>query len=133
EDWVDANATRVPKSEGVATSVAEKTGLSNRTPTLRIRWGRRRIGMSGADLARHLVETEPRIATPGGRDRADESSISITPYQMASGEEAIVAEKIHAALSKAPKPTAPPAAAAAAADLSGQWDVETEYLAGAST
>ena len=52
---------------------------------------------------------------------------------MASGEEAIVAEKIYAALSKAPKPTAPPPAAAAAVDLSGQWDVEIEYLAGAST
>ena len=131
--WLDAIAARVAKIDGVTTSIAETTELSNRTPTLTIRWDRRRIGMSGADLARHLVETEPRIATPGGRDRADESSISITPYQMASGEEAIVAEKIYAALSKAPKPTAPPAAAAAAADLSGQWDVEIEYLAGAST
>jgi uncharacterized pyridoxal phosphate-dependent enzyme len=131
--WLDAIAAQAGKIDGVTTSIAETTELSNRTPTLTIRWDRKRIGMSGADLARHLLETEPRIATPGGRDRGDESSISITPYQMASGEEKIVAERIYAALSKAPKPTAPPPAAAAAADISGQWDVQIEYLASAST
>jgi L-seryl-tRNA(Ser) seleniumtransferase len=131
--WLDAIATQVSRIEGVTTAVAETTELSNRTPTLTIRWDRKRLGMSGADLARHLLDTEPRIATPGGRDRGDEASISITPYQMAAGEEKIVAEKIHAALSKAPRPTAPTVTAAAAADVSGQWDVQIEYPASAST
>ena len=131
--WLDAIAAQVSRVDGVTTSVAETTQLSNRTPTLTIRWDRRRIGISGAELAKHLLDTEPRIATPGGRDRGDEASISITPYQMAGGEEKIVAEKIYAALSKAPKaaPTAP--AAAAAANVSGQWEVRIEYLASAST
>ena len=131
--WLDSIATQVSRIDGVTTTIAETTELSNRTPTLTIRWDRKRVGISGADLARHLLDTEPRIATPGGRDRGDDASISITPYQMASGEEKIVAEKIHAALSKAPRATAPAPAAAAAADISGQWDVQIEYLASAST
>jgi uncharacterized pyridoxal phosphate-dependent enzyme len=131
--WLDAIATEVSRVEGVTTSITETTDLSNRTPSLTIRWDRRRLGLSGAELARHLLDTEPRIATPGGRDRGDEASISITPYQMAGGEEKIVADKIYAALSKAPRPTAPVAVAAPASDVSGQWDVQIEYIASAST
>jgi len=131
--WLDSIAAQASKVDGVTTSIAETTELSNRTPTLTIRWDRKRVGISGADLARHLLDTEPRIATPGGRDRGDEAGISITPYQMASGEEKIVGEKIYAALSKAPRPAAPPPAAAAAPDVSGQWDVRIDYLASAST
>jgi L-seryl-tRNA(Ser) seleniumtransferase len=131
--WLDAIAAQVSRIEGVTTAIAETNELSNRTPSLTIRWDRRRLGISGADLARHLLDTEPRIATPGGRDRGDEASISITPYQMAAGEEKIVAEKIYAALSKAPRAAAAPAVAPAASDVSGQWDVQIEYLASAST
>jgi uncharacterized pyridoxal phosphate-dependent enzyme len=83
--WLDAIAAQVSKVDGVTTAIAETNALSNRTPSLTIRWDRKRLGMSGADLAKHLLDTEPRIATPGGRDRGDEASISITPYQMAAG------------------------------------------------
>jgi uncharacterized pyridoxal phosphate-dependent enzyme len=131
--WLDAIAARISRIEGVTTSIAETTALSNRTPSLTIRWDRKRLGIGGAELARHLLDTEPRIATPGGRDRDDEASISITPYQMASGEEKIVAEKIYAALSAAPRQTTPAHTAAPASDVSGQWDVQIEYVASAST
>jgi len=131
--WLDAIAARVSKVDGVTTSIAETTALSNRTPSLTIRWDRKRLGISGADLAKHLLDTEPRIATPGGRDRGDEASISITPYQMAAGEEKIVAEKIYTALSKAPRRSAPAQVTPPAADVSGQWDVQIDYIASTST
>jgi uncharacterized pyridoxal phosphate-dependent enzyme len=131
--WLGSIAAHVSRIEGVTTSITKTTELSNRTPSLTIRWDRKRIGISGADLARHLLDTEPRIATPGGRDRGDEASISITPYQMAAGEEKIVAEKIYAALSRAPRQTAAAHVAAPATDVSGQWDVQIEYIASAST
>jgi L-seryl-tRNA(Ser) seleniumtransferase len=132
--WLDTIAVQVSKVDGVTTAIAETDELSNRTPTLTIRWDRRRLGMSGADLARHLFDTEPRIATPGGRDRGDEASIAITPYQMAAGEEKIVAGKIYTALSNAPRQTSPGRAASApVTDISGQWDVRIDFLAGAST
>jgi L-seryl-tRNA(Ser) seleniumtransferase len=131
--WLDHIATQVKRIDGVTTSVTETTELSNRTPSLTIRWDPKRLGITGTALARHLMDTEPRIATPGGRDRDGESSISVTPYQMSAGDEKIVADRIHAALSKPPSapPVSPPAAPAV--DVTGQWDVRIEYVAGAST
>ena len=131
--WLNSIAAHVSRIDGVTTSISETTELSNRTPSLTIRWDRRRLGISGADLARHLLDTEPRIATPGGRDRGDEASISITPYMMSNGEEKIVAEKVYAALSTAPRPKAPAPASAPASDVAGQWDLRIEYVASSST
>ena len=131
--WLDSIAKRVSTIDGVTTSIAETTELSNRTPTLTIRWDRKRVGISGAALARHLLDSEPRVVTPGGRDRGDEASISITPYMMSSGEETIVGEKIYAALSKAPRPQAPVPTRAPASNVTGQWDLRIEYLASTST
>lgn len=137
--WLDGIAKHVSRIEGVTTSVTETTELSNRTPTLSIRWDPHKLGITGAALAKHLMDTEPRIATPGGRDLGAETSISITPYQMAPGDDTIVAERLYATLSNPPASArlVPPAPAAAPAppinDLSGQWDVRIEYLASAST
>jgi uncharacterized pyridoxal phosphate-dependent enzyme len=139
--WLDDIAKHVSRLDGVTTAVTEATGLSNRTPSLSIRWDAKRFGITGAAVARHLMETEPRIATPGGRDRDGLTSISITPYQMAPGDEKIVAARIYATLSNPPPSTtlgtgaqesAPPAAAPGL-DVSGRWDVRIEYVAGAST
>ena len=142
--WLDDIAKHVSRIDGVTTSVAETNELSNRTPSLSIRWDPKRLGISGAALAKHLMDTEPRIATPGGRDRDGESSISITPYQMSPGDEKIVAERIYATLSNpstalgASSPSsarvgAPDQSAAASVDVSGQWDVRIEYIASSST
>jgi uncharacterized pyridoxal phosphate-dependent enzyme len=133
--WLDDIAKRATTIDGVTTSVTETTELSNRTPSLTIKWDSKKLGITGPALAKHLMDTEPRIATPGGRDRDGASSISITPYQMAAGDEKIVAERIHATLSNPPasaRLVATPPAAAPSGDLSGQWDVHIEYLAGAS-
>jgi L-seryl-tRNA(Ser) seleniumtransferase len=127
--WLDTIAKRVSTIDGVTTSIAETTALSNRTPTLTIRWDRQRLGTSGAAVAQQLLDGEPRIATPGGRDRGDEASISITPYQMSDGEERIVAEKMYAALTNPSKRDAPRAPAAPSVDLTGQWEVQIDYVA----
>src|SRR6266849_4504649 len=121
--WLDHIAKRVSTVDGVTTSIAEPTELSNRTPSLSIRWDPKRRGITGAALAKHLLDTEPRIATPGGRDRGAETSISITPYQMSAGDEKIVAEKIYAALMNPPRQEAPTPSTAPSLDLTGQWDV----------
>jgi L-seryl-tRNA(Ser) seleniumtransferase len=130
--WLDSIAKRVSTIEGVTTSIAEPSQLSNRTPTLTIRWDPKRLGITGAAVAKHLFDSEPRIATPGGRDRGGESSISITPYMMAAGEEKIVADRIHALLANPPKQDAPARTAPAAVDVTGQWDVRIEYAANTS-
>jgi L-seryl-tRNA(Ser) seleniumtransferase len=130
--WLDHIAKRVSTIDGVTTSIAETTELSNRTPSLSIRWDPKRRGITGAALAKHLLDTEPRIATPGGRDRGGETSISITPYQMSAGDEKIVAERIYAALMNPPRQDAPTPSPVPALDVTGQWDVHIEYVANTS-
>ena len=135
--WLDHIAKHVSAIDGVTTAITETTELSNRTPALSIRWDAARLGVTGAAVAKHLMDTEPRIATPGGRDRDGLTSISITPYQMSPGDEKIVADadprgalqssRLHRMAAPTPAP-APPAG-----DLSGRWNVRIEYLAGAST
>lgn len=129
--WLDHIAKRLSAINGVTTSVVQPNGLSNRTPSLSIRWDRTRLGVSGRTVARHLFENEPRVATPGGRDQrnGNETGISITPYMMAPGEEKIVADRLYAILSGPSKQEDTDQTAAPAADLSGQWDVQIEYAA----
>jgi len=131
--WLDTIAKQASTVDGVTTSVAETTELSNRTPSLVIQWDSKRRGITGAAVAKLLMEGEPRIATPGGRDRDGQSSISITPYMMAAGEEKVVAERLHAILSNPPKQDPPARTAAPVADLTGQWDVRIEYAANTSS
>ncbi len=69
--------------------------------------------------ARH--ETDPAL-----------TGVSVNPYMMAAGDEKIVADRLFALLSNPPHKDEAPPPAAAAADLSGQWDVKVEYAAGAS-
>ena len=134
--WLDHIATEVSRIDGVTTAITETTELSNRTPALTIRWDAARLGVTGAAVARHLMDTEPRIATPGGRDRDGLTGLSITPYQMSPGDEKIVAARIRATLANPPasiRTVAPAAPVPPAADLSGRWNVRIEYAAAVST
>lgn len=133
--WLDHISKRVSAVEGVTTSVVQPVGLSNRAPTLQIRWDRSRIGISGRTIYRQLLDTDPRIVTPGGRDRegSTESSISIMPYMMAPGDEEVVADKLYALLSKPPVRETDTQKAPPATDISGQWDVLIQYTAGGSS
>ena len=129
---VDHVANRLKSVKGVETSVVEPKGLSNRTPSLSIRWDAAKLGITGAAMSRHLFTTEPRIAIPangGGRDGM--TGLSFVPYMLSPGDEKVVADRLVAALSNPPKP-APPSGAAPAADLTGRWDVQIEYLASTS-
>ncbi len=132
--WLDHISQRVSAIEGVSTSMEQPEGLSNRTPTLVIRWDRERLGISGRAAARLMYDGDPRIATPGGRGGAagTETGISITPYQMSPGDEKIVADRLHDILSNPPRQEASGQSQPPTADLSGRWDVRIEYLAGKS-
>jgi uncharacterized pyridoxal phosphate-dependent enzyme len=132
--WLEHISRRVSAIAGVTTSVEQPAGLSNRTPSLRIRWDRNQIGISGRTLTKQLFDNDPRIATPGGRDNEDstESSLMITPYMMSPGDEKIVADRLYALLSNPPVHEAAAAPQSPSTDVSGQWDVLIEYAAGSS-
>jgi len=137
--WLEHIAAKVKTVDGVTTEIAQPVGLSNKTPSLRVRWDRARLGVDGPTVVRTLFNGEPRITmtAAGGAEAGDRSAmagtgVSITPYMMAAGDEQIIADRLHAVLSKPPvtpvKTPAPPAA-----DLSGGWDVKIQYAAAAST
>jgi uncharacterized pyridoxal phosphate-dependent enzyme len=131
--WLDHIAKKVSSVPGVTTSIEQPVELSNRTPSLIIRWDRNKLGISGRAVAKSLFDNEPRITTPGGRGGANssETGISITPYMLTAGEEVIVADRLYALLSNPTRePQTPPEPPAG--DVTGRWDVRIEYAAGNS-
>jgi L-seryl-tRNA(Ser) seleniumtransferase len=142
--WLDHIAGRVAAVAGVTTTVVQPEGLSNRTPSLRILWDRERLGIAGDAVARLLFDGSPRITLnatrgagqtgPAGQTgQAGQTGVSVTPYMLAPGDERIIADRLVAVLSK--PPAQPPAStpAAAALDLTGQWNVRVQYAAATST
>ncbi len=131
--WLDHISKRVSTIDGVTTSIEQPDGLSNRTPSLLIRWDQARLGLSGRDVAKTLFDTDPRIATPGGRrGKGTETALTITPYQMSPGDEVVIADRIYALLSKSPRQQTNAQPQPPSADLTGRWDVRIEYAAGRS-
>jgi hypothetical protein len=131
--WIDHIAGRVSAIDGVTTSVTQPEGLSNRMPSLQIRWDRKRLGVTGEAVARQLFETAPRVALFPARVKppSDETGLTIGPYMMAPGDERVVADRVYALLAN-PARTEEKPQAAPAADLTGSWDVRIEYAAGSS-
>jgi uncharacterized pyridoxal phosphate-dependent enzyme len=130
--WLETIAKRVSRIHGVETSVVQPIGLSNRTPTLSVRWDGERLGVTGGEVADALFEGDPRVALHTQAEKDGRTGVAINPYMMSPGEDRVVAERLCAVLSNPPhreaRPKAPPVA-----DLSGEWEVEIEYAAGRST
>jgi hypothetical protein len=132
--WLDHIAGRVSAVNGVATSVVEPRGLSNRTPMLAVRWDRTRLGISGKAAAQALFDGDPRIATEGeisGRN-GSETGIRINPYMMSPGDAEIVADRLHGILSAVPAATPAVETKPPTVDITGQWDVQIKFAAGES-
>jgi D-glucosaminate-6-phosphate ammonia-lyase len=120
-DRLNHIAKRVSSIAGVTTEVREPTGLSNRSPGLTVQWQAEKLGITGAEVAQILDSTDPRIRVGGSQN-----GVSITAFNLAPGDERIVADRLHAVLSaphtlKTAQPKAP------AADLTGVWDVKIEF------
>lgn len=136
--WLDHVAQRLSTVPGVATAVEQPKGLSNKTPSLIVRWDPEAFGRTGDDVVRELLAGTPRIAVfaADGQKAPDgattSAGVSVTPYMMAPGDERLVADRLLAVLS-GPRPQAPPAAAAPATDLTGEWTVDIEFAASRST
>jgi uncharacterized pyridoxal phosphate-dependent enzyme len=130
--WLDSIAKRVSTVAGVTTSVVQPVGLSNRTPSLDVRWDAARFGIDGAAVARHLFDTDPRVALFSAGDKPGAGTgVSVTPYMLMPGEEKIIADRLVTVLTSPPSKEATPTAAPAA-DITGQWDVHIEYAASTS-
>lgn len=129
--YLETIAKKVGTINGVTTNIRQPKGLDNRTPNLTISWDPAKFNASGQDIATYLSTTKPRIALSagGGRGNAgaeNSTSITVAAWMMQPGDDKIVADRIHAALSM--KRPAIPAMKAPAADLKGRWDVTVHYF-----
>jgi D-glucosaminate-6-phosphate ammonia-lyase len=137
EGWLDQIATSVKRVDGVTTKVNQPSAdLSNRTPELVIQWDGAKLGITGQEIGKIVLDTEPRIVVAratGGRAGNTPSTVAIVPYQMIAGDEKIVADRLYALLSKPPKiepPPAPPSGPLAA--IAGQWDLHLDFVHGSA-
>jgi seryl-tRNA(Sec) selenium transferase len=122
---------RVETIDGVTTSVEERTGLSNRSPTLTISWDPAALHITGEEVAEDFARKTPRIAVGSGDEEGVSACIRITPSQMQPGDDAVVAARVHGILSadRSPRSTA---LKPAAVDLSGRWDLTVDYSSSSS-
>ena len=126
---------KVSSVKGVTTEVVQPRGLSNKTPSLRIRWEGAAVGITGSEVAKQLLDNEPRIVVAGGtgfRPNRMESTVTITPYMMMPGDEKVVADRLYAVLSKPPQIEAPKPPQGDTVSVNGQWNVHIEYTRGSA-
>jgi L-seryl-tRNA(Ser) seleniumtransferase len=134
--WLDHISKRVTQVDGVTAEIQQPDeGLSNRSPSLLVRWDGARRGITGQELHKVLLDTEPRIIVDGARgtrSQSADSQISIVAYMMQAGDEKLVAERLYSVLSKPPKIEAPPAPSGEPASVTGQWEAHVEFLRGSA-
>lgn len=137
ERRLEVISSRLKSIDGVTTEVRQPSkDLSNRTPNLQIRWEGSQLGITGEEVHKHLYDTEPRIVLASGSGRRPasmKSSVSVVPYMMMPGEEKIVADRLHAVLSRPPKIEAPAEPKGDLANVAGQWDVKFDFGPGSVT
>src|SRR2546427_501829 len=69
--WLEQIGRRVSTINGVTTSIVQPIGLSNRMPSLRVWWDRKRFGIAGETVVRTLFDTDPRVGLFPARGDAD--------------------------------------------------------------
>jgi len=133
QSWLDTIRDRVTKVRGVTTRIQMPDSLSNNAPILAIEWDGAKLGITGEEVSKHLLDTEPRIIlgdSQGSRPHSMASSISVMPYMMMPGDDKVAAERLYAVLSKPPKFESKPESTEDAAEIAGRWDAVVEYHRG---
>jgi L-seryl-tRNA(Ser) seleniumtransferase len=137
-DWhnqLDYISGQVTKISGVTTRVEEPEGLSNRTPSLHIEWDAAQLGITGQEVSKLLLDTEPRIALGGASGTRPErmrSSVTVTPWMMMPGDDKIVAARIAAVLKEHPLYNNPPVPQGERAEFAGQWRITLTFARGSA-
>src|SRR5450755_3289392 len=135
ESRLNQISASVQRVNGVTAKINQPSAdLSNRTPELVIQWDSAKLGITGQEAGKIVLDTDPRIVVArasGARPGNMASTIGIVPYQMMAGDEKVVADRLYAILSKPPKiaeSPAPPSGQPAA--LNGQWDLRLDFVHG---
>lgn len=131
--WLQHIENRVKGLPSVTTEYLQPEDLSNRSPRLRIHWDANQLKITGTELVERLDKGTPRILVDSGTGRRPDkmqSSITVMPYMMASGEEKIVADAIYDGLTHPGSYENPVVPQGAPVQISGNWSVEIKYIRG---
>ena len=136
ESWLGTISDSVKRIDGVTTRVNQpREGLSNRTPSLSMQWDGAKLGITGSEVAKLVLDTEPRIVLASGngtRPNAMASSVSVVPYMLIAGDEKVIADRLYQVLSKPPKFEETAAPAGEMASVAGQWEARLEFDRGSA-
>ncbi len=135
EAWLDHISKRVTQVDGVTTEIKQPEGLSNHAPHLIVHWDGARLGITGQEVSKLLLDTDPRIVLAGARGARPqrmESSVSIMPYMMTPGDEKVAAERLYAVLSKPPKIETRAVPPGEPANVAGEWEAQLQFQRGSA-
>ena len=132
--WDNYIADAVKDIPSVTTKVTmPDADLSNRAPTLEIKWDATKVGITGTELLEKLDKGTPRILVEGGHgsrpDKMD-SSLGIMPYMMQPGDYKVVAENIVKHMRNPGHFENPPVYSGSPASVAGTWNVSIQYVRG---
>jgi uncharacterized pyridoxal phosphate-dependent enzyme len=131
--WLQHIENRVKGLPSVTTEYLQPEDLSNHSPRLRIHWDANQLKITGTELVERLDKGTPRIlvdSATGKRPDKMQSSITIMPYMMASGEDKIVADAIYEGLTHPGHYENPVIPQGAPVQIAGTWAVEIKYICG---
>jgi uncharacterized pyridoxal phosphate-dependent enzyme len=135
ETWLAHISDQVTKVPGVTTAVLQPEDLSNHAPMLEIKWDGDKVGITGREVEKLMLDGKPRIAVGGSsgmRPDSMASSLTIMPYMMMPEDHKIAADALYALLSKPPKIEPRPRPSGEPAQIAGQWSLHIEYLVGSA-
>jgi hypothetical protein len=131
--WMQTIEARLKSLPSTSFEYLEPEDLSNKATRLRVKWDANVLKITGPELVAKLDAGSPRILIdPGAGQRPDKmaSSVTIMPYMMDPGEDRIIADAIHAALTNPGHYDNPVVPAGAPAAIGGTWAVTIQYLRG---
>lgn len=129
--WLKHIETRLAGIPSIRFEYLEPEDLSNKAPRLSINWEAGKVGITGAQLAERLDRGTPRILLMGGSDKGMTANITVMPYMMDPGEERIIADSLHAAMTRGPAQYDVIAEIVGhPASVAGEWNVTIQYLRG---
>jgi hypothetical protein len=131
--WLQTIENRLKALPSTRFEYLEPEDLSNKATRLRIHWDAAVLKITGTELVARLDAGKPRIlidAGVGRRPGAMASSVIVMPYMLDPGEERIIADAIHAALTNPGHYADPEVVLGDAPDMAGEWAVTVQYLRG---
>ena len=98
ESWL-AYRRRVTKVPGVTTEVHQPQDLSNHSPMFEIKWDAAKLGITGKEVEKLMLDGKPRIMVGGASGMRPDymaSSMTIMPYMMMPEDHKIAADALYA-------------------------------------